>query len=404
VDADVIKAHFTNPSIVAILEVMDRIPRDLRALVAFAFTASAADAMLVTLLPSIRREFGLGGVEVGAVLSATTLGMLAVAVPVGAVASRVGSVPLVRVAGAVLPLALLGIALAPGLHLLLAARGAFGLSYGILWVIGPARLASGGRGARGTGLMIGASGAGWLIGPLVAGAIGDVAGWRWPVVALAVIAVPVAILLARDRTPTSPPQPVRARDAVGLVRRERAVAGALAVSAVLGVVSGTASILVPEALSENGFSSGGIGVVLALSAALWTLTGPLSGRAGAGGVDLRLAGAAVGVLGVAFVVPAVSLSTGALVFFVLLSAACRAAVNTLAYALGAGAPGGESGATAVIALMNIVWAVTALVSPLAVGAVDSDGAVRLAFAVPALLGLVTAAWMLFARRAVVAAA
>ncbi len=388
----------------AILEVMKRIPGDLRALVAFAFTASAADAMLVTLLPTIRRGLGLGGVEVGAVLSATTVGMLAVAVPVGFVASRVGSTPLLRAAGAVLPLALAGIALAPGLHVLLAARGAFGLSYGILWVIGPARLAAGGRGARGTGLMIGASGAGWLIGPLVAGAIGDVADWRWPVAALAAIAVPVAVLLVRDRNPTPAPRPLRARDAVGLVRRERAVAGALAVSGVLGVVSGTASILVPEALSENGFSSGGIGVVLALSAAVWTLTGPLSGRAGAGGVDLRLAGAAVGALGVAFVVPAVSLSTGALVFFVLLSAACRAAVNTLAYALGAEAPGGVSSATAVIALMNVAWAATALVSPLAVGVAESDGAVRLAFAAPAVLGLVTAAWMLVARRTVVAAA
>ena len=383
---------------------MNRVPRDIRTLVAFAFAASAADASLVTLLPSIRRDLALTGLEAGAVLSATTLAMLAVAIPVGLVAGRVGSAPLLRVAGIVLPVALVGMALAPGLPLLLAARGAFGISYGVLWVIGPARLAAGGRGARGTGLMIGASGAGWLFGPLVSGAVGGAVGWRWPLLALAVAAVPVAAALALERIPTLAPTPLRARDAVALVRRERAVVGALVVSAVLGVVSGTASILVPQLLSDNGLSAGGIGVVLGLSAAVWMLAGPLSGRAGARGVDLRLAGVAVGVLGVAWVVPVVSVSTGALVFFVLLSAACRAAVNTLAYALGAGARAGESSATAVVALMNVAWALTALVSPLFAGAAESDGAVRLAFAVTAALGLVAAAWMVTGRRVAAAPA
>ncbi|MDH4347130.1 MAG: hypothetical protein OEW31_12425, partial [Thermoleophilia bacterium] len=110
---------------------MNRVPRDIRTLVAFAFAASAADASLVTLLPSIRRDLALTGLEAGAVLSATTLAMLAVAIPVGLVAGRVGSAPLLRVAGIVLPVALVAMALAPGLPLLLAARGAFGISYGV---------------------------------------------------------------------------------------------------------------------------------------------------------------------------------------------------------------------------------------------------------------------------------
>ncbi len=376
---------------------MHRIPRDLRAVVLFAFAASAADASVVTLLPSIRRDLGLAGIEAGAVLSMTTFAMLATTVLVGLAAGRVGSRTLLVAAGVLLPLALVGSALAPGLAVLLAARALFGLSFGVLWVVGPVRVAAGGRGSAGTGLLLGAAGAGWLLGPLVSGAAAGLTGWRWPLLGLAILTAPVGVALARDRVHvTAVAARRRLRDKLTAVRFERAVVGALLVSAVLGVVSGTASILIPEVLSENGLSPGGIGLVLALSALLWTLAAPLSGRAGAGGVDVRLAGVALGVLAIAFVVPAVSLSTGAIVFFVLLSTACRAAVNTLAYALGAGAR--ESSATAVIALMNAAWASTALVSPLVAGAADSETGVRLAFAATAVLGLAVAAWMVGLRR------
>ena len=50
-------------------------------------------------------------------------------------------------AAALMPVALLGQAVAGGLAVLLVARLLFGFSFGILWVIGPARAASSGRGA-----------------------------------------------------------------------------------------------------------------------------------------------------------------------------------------------------------------------------------------------------------------
>lgn len=377
---------------------MRSLPRDLRALIAFSFAASGADATVVTLLPSIRRDLGLAGVEAGAVLSATTLVMLAAAVPLGLIAGRVGSKRLLTVAGVLVPLAMIGMAVAPGLPALLAARAVFGLSFGILWVIGPVRAAASGRSARGVGFLIGAAGAGWLVAPIVSGIVADAVGWRWPLFGFAVVALPVAVSLARDRAQVAPASPLRLRDAFTVVRSERAVVGALLASAVLGVVSGSGSLLIPEVLSGNGLSASGIGLVLALSALLWTLAGPLSGRAAAAGVDVRLAGVALGVLAIAYLVPAVSLSTGAIVFFVLISAAFRAAANTLAYALGAGTSAGESSATAVIALMNAAWASTALVSPLLVGAVESDAAIRLSFALTAVLGLGVAAWMVTGRR------
>ena len=61
----------------------------------------------------------------------------------------------------------------------------------------------------------------------------------------------------------------RLRAAFGLVRRNRAIAGAALVSALLGVVGGVSGLLVPLALAANGLSAGAIGLAFGISAAVW---------------------------------------------------------------------------------------------------------------------------------------
>ena len=175
-----------------------------------------------------------------------------------------------------MPLALVGQALAGNLELLLAARLLFGLSFGILWVIGPARAAAGGRGAGGTGPLIAASGVGWLVGPIVAGVIADATGWRVASAVLAVATLPLIPLVARyaaPRTTGERLESLRLRAAFGLVRRNRAIAGAALVSALLGVVGGVSGLLLPLALAGNGLSAGGIGLAFGLSAGVWIAAG-----------------------------------------------------------------------------------------------------------------------------------
>ena len=92
----------------------------------------------------------------------TTLAMLVVGLPVGYAARRFGSRGPLLLSAAILPLALVGQALAPGLPSLLGARLLFGVSLGILWVVAPARAAAGDRGAGGTGPLIAAAGLGWV--------------------------------------------------------------------------------------------------------------------------------------------------------------------------------------------------------------------------------------------------
>ena len=130
---------------------MKRFDLEFRVLLAFAFVNGVAESSFVPLLPSVRSALGLTSVETGVLLTTTTLAMLAAAMPIGYAANRFGTrVPLL-VATVVMPLGLLAQAVAGGLGPLLAARLLFGVSFGILWVIGPARAAANGRGAGGTG-------------------------------------------------------------------------------------------------------------------------------------------------------------------------------------------------------------------------------------------------------------
>jgi hypothetical protein len=85
--------------------------------------------------------------------------------------------------------------------------------------------------------------------------------------------------------------------------------------------------------------------------------------------------------------PAFGLSTFALLVFLLASTGCRAAINALNFAVGVRASSGDS-APAVIGVMNLAWAATALSTPLLAGLADGSAGVRAAFA---LTGLVAAA-------------
>ena len=96
-------------------------------------------------------------------------------------------------------------------------------------------------------------------------------------------------------------------------------------------------------------------------------------------MHLRGVGIAVAVLAGAWLLPAFRLSTLALVAFLLVSTGCRSMINALNYAVGVRASEGTS-APMVIGVMNLAWAVTALVTPLLAGLAEGSSEVRLAFA------------------------
>lgn len=383
----------------AILNSMKRFDLELRVLLALVVVNGVAEASIVPLLPSIRDDLGLTSVQAGLVLSATTISTLVIAMPVGVAVNRFGTrIPLVIAAG-LIPIALLGQALAESLPLLIGARLLFGLSFGIIWVIAPARAAAAGRGASGTGSMIAASGLGWLIGPIVAGGVADVAGWRVASLVLAVCALPLVPLIARYAEPRRTGERlerVRLGVALGLVRRHRAIAGAALVSALLGVVGGVSGLLLPLALAGNGLSAGGIGLAFGISAAVWIAAAALVSRLRASDVHLRGVGVAVAVLAGAWLLPAFGLSTVALLVFLLVSTGCRSAINALNFAVCVRASSGDS-APAVVGVMNLAWAVTALSTPLLAGLAEGSAGVRAAFALTGLAAAAVAVLLLAPR-------
>ena len=379
--------------------VMQRFDLELRVLLAFAFVNGIAESSFVPLLPSVRHDLALTSVETGLLLTMTTLAMLFGALPIGYAVNRYGTRGPLLLAAALMPVALVAQALAESLTVLLVARLLFGLSFGILWVIGPARAAAGGRGASGTGPLIAASGVGWLVGPLVAGGIADAAGWRTASMVLAIAMLPLVVVVfffAEKRAGGERLESLRLAAAVDLVRRNRIVAGAALVSAMLGVVGGVSGLLVPLALAHNGLSAGGIGIAFAIASAVWIATAAFVGRLRRSAVGLRAIGVVAVVMAAAWLLPALTLSTLALVAFLVVSTGSRSMINALVFAVGARASAGTS-APIVIGVMNLAWAVAALVSPLLAGLAEGNAEVRFVFAATGLVALGVAMTLLLSR-------
>jgi predicted MFS family arabinose efflux permease len=384
-------------------EGMGLVPPSLRPLVLLALANAAGDAAIVPLAPAIRDDLGLSGVELGALFATTTLAVLLTSVPAGQLAARVGSRPLLLGSSLLAPLALGLMAASPSLSLLLAGRIAFGVAFAVFWSVAPAVAASRLPGASGSGPIVAASGVGWLAGPLVAGLLADVAGWRLPLVVIAVLSAPVALSFTRTVPRASVARPVPLRATAGLIASSATVAWAIATAALLGAVTGAIGVLVPTVLAENGLTAAGIGSAVAVASAVWVGAGLLASRIGGARIDVRLVGGAVAALAVCWALPLASLSSVAVVGFLVLAAACRALLGSVVYPLASGEAGGEAATASLSGVLNLAWALAALVAPLLAGAAVEQGAVRAAFAVVAALAALVAAGMLARGRSVATA-
>ena len=163
---------------------------------------------------------------------------------------------------------------------------------------------------------------------------------------------------------------------------------------VLADVTGVTGLMAPLVLSANGLSAGAIGLVVALSAVVWILSGALSTRVPAARIDARLVGWAVAALALSWLIPVVSLSTLAIVGFLVASAGFRALLGAVIYVPVRLAVATEAQATPVVGVMNVAWAAMALAAPLAAGVVAGGADVRWAFVGTAAIGFAVAAWML----------
>ncbi|SDM59426.1 MFS transporter, YNFM family, putative membrane transport protein [Nocardioides szechwanensis] len=266
------------------------------------------------LLPELATEFGVSSAQSTLSLSLTTLGLgaaLLVAGPWSDVVGRTRLIHLSLTASAVVGLAC---ALAPSWSALLGLRLLQGVALAGLPAVATAYLREEmhpSSHARVAGLYIGGTALGGMAGRLVAGPVGDLAGWRWGLAATALLGLGCALVVRLALPPSQRfrPAPTGAGALLRMGRRAVSDPGLLALYAVGGCSVGS----LVAVFNTLGFRLTGAPFHLGLGAAslvflvypLGTVSSTLSGR-GADRYGRRAVlpvGCAAAVVGVVLTLP-----------------------------------------------------------------------------------------------------
>ena len=204
-------------------------------ILALLFCLSFAISMMVPLLPGFVDRFGLSTVEAGALFSILSILMLAMSIPVGLLADRVGPRRLVLAGVVVLVLSLILQGLARD-WMLLGGRGLLGLADATALAAALVWLTQLGGSPRARAIVLGASvtvgGAGFALGPLVVGATADRFGTFAPFAATAAVAVVIGLLLSHAPSPprTAREAQPRFRESLRVGHRDRYASVALLIA------------------------------------------------------------------------------------------------------------------------------------------------------------------------------
>lgn len=354
---------------------------------------------IVPLAPTFAAQLALTGLETGMILAAASLAALAVALPLGLLADRVGARRVTIASACLFTLATLGQGLAGDFWSLLGARAVFGVAFGALWGAGASWLSNSLSDERRAGALAAATtvaGLGFTAGPVVAGVLADRFDTGTPFVVLAAAAAVVTLALV-VATPVATADVMRQplREVVGLVRRDELVLAGIAIIVLIGLVGGGVNLLIPLQLDENGVSAAEIGLLFSVASAVYTLVSAVVARLGARAATLRVGGVAALLVGMTIVLVFVSGSTLAAVAFVLLRAPPWSTMDTIIYPLAAaGAHRSELGRGSVMGLVMLSWAAASTVGPVLAGAIADTAGERAAYAVMIVLCTVIGAWLL----------
>ena len=157
-------------------------------------------------LPELAADFGMAASAVPLSISVTTLAMAVALLVVGPVTERIGRTPIIRVSVVVTSLVGIAHALAPNWPTLLVLRGLQGISLAGMAAVAMAYLreeVAPEAHAGATGLYVGGTAIGGMLGRLIVGGVADVAGWRWALAAMGgvglVCAIVVVVMLPPSR-------------------------------------------------------------------------------------------------------------------------------------------------------------------------------------------------------------
>jgi MFS family permease len=403
------------------------------------FVAGIAQAAIVPLLPRLSAEHGLSASETGLLLALPGLATLAVSMPAGVAADRLGARRCTMLAGVVLCVSCLAQA-APSLPSLLVGRLLFGIAYGVLWTTGVAWLAELDTEPGGSriGPSVTCASVGMMVGPAVGGLVAGAGATGLPflliAIASAVVMVPLTIAGARaaavprgragDRETAADeaaeltravgysesvelasslgygePVPYGAeRSPMRIALRRPGVVAAMGALIVSGAVSSVSQLLISGSLQHDGLSSGRIGLAFSLAAISYIAVSLAVVRLGARVRTLRFNALATAVMAIVLVPGLVSGSATVLIATLMVASMPRAVVSTISYSLasaGSEANAGTGDHTpdssadgSVFGAINGAWAGSLVLAPLLAGALEEHGGAQvgyLAVIVPAVM-------------------
>ncbi|HYZ80712.1 MAG TPA: MFS transporter [Solirubrobacteraceae bacterium] len=388
--------------------------------------AGVAQAAIVPLLPRMSAHFALSASQTALLLALPGLATLAISVPSGIAADRVGARRVTLGAGALLCLSCLAQAM-PSLAAVLAGRIVFGVAFGVVWTSGMAWLADldeerGGGPGSSLGPAVTCSSVGIMLGPAIGGVFAQHLGLGAPFAAIAAAAGLVVVPLAlgttsvRRATPAPPVQPsdlpleiayvqppikdgpgrVTPRVLLALCRRPRVAAagGALVVS---GAVSSASQLLISGGLHHLGMSTGRIGLAFSASAVCYIAVSAVTVRMRDRAQTLKFNALSTAVLALALLPALADRGAITLVLALMLSAGPRAVISTIAYSLASGQrSGGEGSDGVVFGMLNGAWAAATVLIPLVAGAVQQAAGDEVAYLAVILPSLAVAACLVAA--------
>ena len=357
---------------------------------------------MVPLAPTFADRFDLSKVETGALFTVSGLAIIAVAMPAGLLADRIGARAVTIAAAGLLTVSALGQGAADSYPALLAARGVFGVGWAAILSAGPAWLADSvthDRRPAALGAVMPVAGIGGLISPAASGFLADRVGLGAPFYILGGItfSILVGLLLAGPgRSLRHPRQPLATT--LRALTRDSLVLGGVVAMALAGFTESGVNLLAPLQLKANGLSAGSIGVVFSISAGVFVVIGSLVAGGARRFARLPVGGAASAGIGIAILPMVVSPATAAVVGSVISRTGISAVLYTIAFPLGAlGAHRAGLGRGAVNGLLTLASGFANALGPLTAGAVGQAAGFGWASALLVALSFAAAIWFVVPR-------
>lgn len=370
---------------------------------ALLFVDEVALLAIIPLTPIFTDELGLSKVEVGVLLSASSITTVVTSIPIGLLSDRVGARRLTLASGAILAVSTLGQGLAGDFGSLLASRIGFGLASTTIWTAGLAWLSDSapvGRRSAALGAVMVVAGIGGVVGPGFAGVVAEQAGTAVPFFVAAIAAAAVTLGLASSGAGgVADHEPQHMLATFRAARAERLIVAAFVAMFLGGTADSAVNLLAPLQLDANDLSTGSIGIVFSASAALFIVTSAWVARIGERAVTLGVVGVSALLLAGSFAPALAGSESEAVIASVLARSPFLAVLYTVGLPLGAEAARRAGlGRGAVIGLINVGWGSATAVGPIAAGGLAEAAGERIVYAVVLGACLVVGAWMLASAR------